>query len=89
MGELIPFDNPLVKLRRELEEKEYELQATKEKLLEAHKSISAISSVNELLKLQLHDLLSSITKLQRSLNTVTTNVNMLQSKLPTIEIKEE
>lgn len=89
MGEIIPFDNPLLKLRRELEEKDFELQETKKRLQEAHESISAISSVNELLKLQLHDLLSNITRLQQNLNSVVSNVNMLQSKLPTIEIKEE
>jgi chromosome segregation ATPase len=89
MGNVIPFDNPLAKLRREFEEKELELQETKKRLQEAQMSISAISSVNELLKLQLHDLLGNITRLQQSLSTVTANVNMLQSKLPTIEIKDE
>jgi len=88
MGEVIPFDNPLSRLRRELEEKEKELQSVKQQLHDTRQSISAITSVNELLKLQLHDLMTNIRKLQESLNIVTGNVQNLQSRLPTIEFKE-
>jgi chromosome segregation ATPase len=89
MAEIIPFDSPMIRLKRELEEKEKELQDTKRQLYETRQSISAITSVNELLKLQLHDLTNNIRKLQENLNIVTGNVQLLQSKLPTIEIKGE
>ena len=88
MVEIIPFDSPMIRLKKELEEKDRELQDTKRQLFETRQSISAITSVNELLKLQLHDLVNNIHRLQENLNTVNTNVQLLQSKLPTIEIKE-
>ena len=88
MAEIIPFDSPMIRLKKELEEKDRELQETKRQLFETRQSMSTITSVNELLKLQLHDLVNNIKRLQDNLNTVNINVQILQSKLPTIEFKE-
>ena len=77
MSKVIEF-NQAIRLRRELEEREEEIRVLKEKL-------SSTTSVNEMLKFQILDLLDQMKSLQSQFQTIERNLLNLQAKLPDLD----
>lgn len=86
MGKIISFhDNPVVELKRELNEKEQQLKQAQNELAFFKSIYSTTSSIGDLLKLQLADLTSNVMLLQGHLKLVQDNLNSVRTKLDNLE----
>jgi chromosome segregation ATPase len=85
MVKIINFgDSPIKKIREELDKKDDEIASLKERLKEANHQLGVMSSVNELLKLQILDLLNNLSFFRNQLDAFAENASNLRKKLPTI-----
>ena len=75
-------DSPLSKMQKLLDDE-------KDKNKELKLKNGMFHSVNEMLKLHIEDLISSIEIFEIHLTTIKTNMRILQSKLPDFTEKEE
>lgn len=86
MGKIISFhDNPVVELKKELKQKEEELDRAKHELAFFKTLYSTTSSVGDLLKLQLADMTSNVMLLQGHLNLVQENLSSIKGKIETLD----
>lgn len=86
MADIINFhDNPVKNIKKELEEKEKELDRAKKELAFFRHVYSATTSVADLLKLQLADIQSNVVLLKGHLHLVDDNLKNLQTKLNQID----
>ena len=86
MADIINFhDNPVKNIKKELEEKEKELDRTKKELAFFRHVYSATISVADLLKLQLADFQSNVILLEGHLRLVDDNIKTIQTKLNQID----
>jgi len=86
MGKLISFhDNPVTELKKELKEKEKQLQQAQHELAFFKSIYSTTHSIGDLLKLQLADLTSNVMLLQGHLKLVQENLNSVRTKLDNLE----
>lgn len=82
---IIEFGNPkVVRLQRELKERDAELAATRAQLLAAQQATGQLSAVNDMLKLQLMELVGKLEALSGTVQQTVSNIKTLQSKLPDI-----
>ena len=82
MADIIDFyNNPVKNIKKELADKEKELERTKKELAFFRHVYSISTSVADLLKLQLADLETNVVLLQGHLKLVGDNIKNLQSKL--------
>lgn len=83
MAEIINLnETPLARLKKQLEEREAELLETRAQLAETKRQLGMMVSVNELLRLQIQDLLSTLQNLAGSLTSAALNLKNIQGKLP-------
>ena len=86
MGKLISFhDNPVVELKKELQEKEVLLKQTQHELAFFKSIYSTTNSIGDLLKLQLADLNSNVMILQGHLKLVQDNINSVRTKIDNLD----
>jgi predicted RNase H-like nuclease (RuvC/YqgF family) len=85
MADIIEFGNPkVVRLQRDLRGKDEEIAALRAQLLEAQQRVGQLSSVNDMLKIQLIELVTGMGKFSDLVQQTINNVKVLQSKLPDI-----
>ena len=86
MGKIISFhDNPVVGLKRELKEKEKELEQAKHELAFFKTLYSTTNAIGDLLKLQLADTTSNVVLLQGHLKLVQENLKSISAKVENLE----
>ena len=86
MGNIINFHNsPIVDIKKQLLEKEKELEAVKAELIFFKKMYSQTCSVNDMLKLEIADLNSSIVILEGHLKLIQENLKKLQKRLENVD----
>jgi predicted RNase H-like nuclease (RuvC/YqgF family) len=86
MADIIEFGNPkVVRLQRDLKGKDEEIAALRAQLLEAQQRVGQLSSVNDMLKIQLIELVGKLESFNTLLQQTLSNIKTLQSKLPDIK----
>lgn len=86
MADIIEFGNPkMVRLQRDLKERDAELAATRAQLLDAQQRVGQLSAVNDMLKIQLIELVTGMGKFSDLVQQTINNIKVLQSKLPDIK----
>ena len=86
MGKVISFhDNPVVELRKELQEKEKQLIQARHEAAFFKSIYSSTSSIGDLLKLQLADLNSNVMILQGHLKLVQDNLDSVRTKMENLD----
>lgn len=83
MAEIINLnETPLAKLKKQLEDKDAELLEARAQLAETRRQLGMMVSVNELLRLQIQDMLSTLQNLAGALTGAAQNLKNIQGKLP-------
>ena len=86
MGKIISFhDNPVAELKKELKEKEIELDRVKHELAFFKTIYSTTNSIGDLLKLQIADVSTNVMLLQGHLNLVQDNLTAIKNKIENAE----
>ena len=86
MGKVISFhDNPVVELKKELKQKEQELDRVKHELAFFKTLYSTTNSIGDLLKLQLADMSTNVMLLQGHLNLVQENLSSIKNKIENLD----
>jgi hypothetical protein len=86
MGKIISFhDNPVVELKKELKEKDVELDRIRHELSFFKTLYSTTNSIGDLLKLQLADMTSNVMLLQGHLNLVQENLMSVRGKIENLD----
>ena len=86
MGKIISFhDNPVVELKKELKEKEVELDRVKHELAFFKTIYSTTNSIGDLLKLQIADIDTNVMLLQGHLNLVKENLMSIKNKIENLD----
>jgi outer membrane protein TolC len=85
MADIIDIkESPINRYRRELEQKDQEIIALRQQLEQAANALATVISINDMLKLQLSDLVTTLTNLHNSFGVIAENMRNLQAQLPDI-----
>lgn len=85
MADIIDIkDSPLTRYRRELESKDQEIAILRARLDQVTNGIATIGAINDMLKLQLTDLIATLTNLHTNFGIIAENMKSLQAQLPEI-----
>ncbi len=83
MAEIINLsETPLARLKKQLEEREAELLETRNQLADTKQKLGMMISVNELLRLQIQDMLSTLQTMTNAIPGAAQNLRNIQAKLP-------
>lgn len=86
MTKIIDFhQTPVVALKKELKEKEEQLEAVKNELIYFKRIYSTTVSIGDLLKLQMADVQANVALLQNHLVLVQQNLASIKSKIDELE----
>lgn len=89
MGDLIDFGegSAVAKLREELDQKTREADDLREQLAAAKSKISTLVGVKEMMKLQLNDIMTTLTMFQHQISGMIGNVGKVHQSLPDINTR--
>lgn len=85
MGKVIDLHGtPVAQLKAQLEEKDREIAALKDELIQARNVNAQLQGIVELLKLQMHDVVGTLQGHQHSIASVINNIQGIKGKLPNV-----
>jgi len=83
MAKIIEFEgSPVHKLKRELEEKNKEIEILRQQIRVTTQRLASVISVNDMLKLQINDMQTNLQYLKYQIKNTENNLIVLKSKLP-------